>query len=119
MKAFLTGSHVYGTPGSNSDVDLVVMVDDEDFSKVKDLSDSVRTVRFGRLNLILCQSETEFAAWRMTTDRLRKIKKETGVTFDKDAAHVHFEEDRESVGVHYKGDSGENWSPEDSISKLI
>ena len=30
MRAFLTGSQIYGTPTEKSDIDLVVLMDDED-----------------------------------------------------------------------------------------
>lgn len=29
MNAFITGSHAYGTPREDSDIDLVVLVEDE------------------------------------------------------------------------------------------
>lgn len=112
MRGFITGSHAYGRPGPDSDVDLVVMVDEEATMKLQELSEGQRTVRFGKLNLILCYSETEFSAWRMTTDRLKKIKTDTGAIFDKVGAHVEFEKDRQAVGIQYKGDSGEDFLPE-------
>ena len=115
MRAFITGSRAYGKPGPKSDIDLVVMADDEAVAILQEHTEGERTVRFGRLNLILCFSETEFAAWRITTDRLKKLKVETGATFDKVAAHAQFEKDRQTVGVEYKGDSGEDYSPESFI----
>ncbi len=80
--AFITGSHAYGTPTCNSDVDLVIrcsfltrqaltalMVDganvDEDYGV------GVRQISVGRLNLIMCSSDRVFAAWAEGTRRLR------------------------------------------------
>jgi hypothetical protein len=118
MKAFLTGSHVFGRPGPESDIDLCIMVDPILAGKLRDMSESTNTCRFGRLNLILCESDLEFAAWKMSTERLRQIKTATGAIFDKIAAHAEFEKDRVAVGIQYKGDSGENFSPEDRVEKL-
>jgi hypothetical protein len=84
---------------------------------LRDLSDSTRTVRFGKINLILCESDTEFAAWKMTTERLLKIKDETGAIFDKPAAYAEFEKDRVAVGIKYKGNSGEDYSPEEYVPR--
>lgn len=119
MKAFLTGSYVYGTPRPDSDIDLCVRVGTLATSRIlRDLSESVKTVRFGRLNLILCESDTEYAAWKMTTERLMRIATETGQRFDKIAAHEEFEKDRAAVGIQYKGDSGQDYGPEDYVGKM-
>jgi hypothetical protein len=91
------------------------MADGEAAQTLRQFSEGEKTVRFGKLNLILCYSDTEFAAWKMTTDRLKKVKAETGTTFDKVAAHAQFEKDRQAVGVGYKGDSDEDFSPEEFI----
>jgi len=115
MKAFITGSHAYGRPSSKSDIDLVVLADQFAADKLRALSESTKTVRFGRLNIILCFTENEFEAWKTTTDRLSKVHEETGAIYDKVAAHVEFERDRERFGVQYKGDSGEEYSPEETI----
>jgi hypothetical protein len=113
MKAFLTGSHVFGRPGPQSDIDLCILVDPALAAELRDMSESTKTVRFGRLNLILCESDVEFTAWKFTTERLRQVAT-TGAIFDKIAAHAEMEKDRVAVGVQYKGDSGEDFGPEDS-----
>ena len=115
MKAFITGSHAYGRPNSKSDIDLVVFADQSAAKKLRELSDSVKTVRFGNLNIILCFSENEFNAWKTTTDRLAKIHRETGAIFDKIGAHPEFEKDRKTFGAEYHGDSSEDYSPEEVI----
>ena len=118
MKAFITGSHVYGRPTTKSYIDLVVFMDQFAADKLREKSESSTTVRFGRLNIILCFSEDEFNAWKTTTDRLAKMRRETGATFDKVAAHAEFEKDRSVFGVNYNGDSGQEYSPEDGRSVL-
>ena len=78
MRAFLTGSRVYGSPRVTSDVDLVVLVSPETLDQLALLSDGPPgdydspsvSLRFGRLNLI-CVSEPEDAAdWAVGTDML-------------------------------------------------
>jgi hypothetical protein len=116
MKAFLTGSHVFGRPGPQSDIDLCILVDPGLANQLRDMSESTNTVRFGKLNLILCESDLEFATWKMSTERLLQIKNATGAIFDKIAAHDEFEKDRLAVGIQYKGDSGQDYGPEDYVS---
>lgn len=118
MKSFLTGSHVYGRPTAKSNIDLVIMAEDTAISLLQDQSESLgQTIRFGKLNIILCQSQKEYDAWKTTTERLEKVHRETGAIFDKIAAHAEFEKDREKFGIEYKGDSGQDFSPEESIEK--
>lgn len=78
--AFLTGSHAYGTPTADSDVDLVVRVTDaatladlllcaEVATAAKDKPASAvglpqSSYRFGRLNIILCHTDRQYADWR-------------------------------------------------------
>lgn len=105
-EAFVTGSRRYGTPKTArngmilSDIDLVVMVDDEqsfellceagwvdDGSDVDEGQEECRaaTLRFGDLNLILVDRE-RYDAWRDATDELVAIGKP--VTRDQ-AIEVH------------------------------
>lgn len=93
--SFVTGSRRYGTPKTAkdgtilSDIDLVVMVEDEqsfellceagwvdDGSDVDEDQEEGRaaTLRFGDLNLILVDRE-RYAAWRDATDELVAIGK--------------------------------------------
>lgn len=73
MNAFITGSHAYGTPGPESDIDLVVCLDgstdDEHF--LWDNSDNGGSCRFGKLNLITLSPE-KFKAWKAVNDELIK-----------------------------------------------
>lgn len=80
MKAFMTGSHVYGKPTPNSDVDLVIYVDQQTAKRLFSLSDEPQsdaegkysTIMFGRLNLLVCTDETRFASWQKGTEQLCK-----------------------------------------------
>ena len=101
MNAFLTGSEVYGVPNSNSDVDLVIRVDEETAKKLRSLSDTpierngIVIVRFGKLNLILCETDDQLAVWRLgTTALVRKNEKTSS-----EDAHAFFKELRGKVGV--------------------
>ena len=63
--SFITGSRAYGTPMADSDIDLVVRVTSEEFTALNQLADSGlgESLRFGRLNLILCTEDDKYAAW--------------------------------------------------------
>ena len=72
-EAFITGSREYGQPRLDSDIDLVVRVSDETYERLSDLRDDKSTpaIMFGRLNLIACRTDEEFAAWLIATRRTR------------------------------------------------
>lgn len=87
MKSFVTGSHAYGTPHPNSDIDLVVLVSAKDAERLKEQAEAVMQVdgeydaahiglslRFGNLNLICVTDEESFEIWRKGTMRLKKRK---------------------------------------------
>lgn len=75
MKAFLTGSRVYGRVEKDSDIDLVVIVDEQTYYQLKRLSDSDKSIRFGRLNLIACTTELQLAVWKVGTERIVQVGK--------------------------------------------
>jgi hypothetical protein len=103
MNAFITGSEAYGQPNFNSDVDLVIRVDSDTAKRIRCLSDGMKyvpgntnpVVRFGRLNLILCETDEEYAVWRLGTTEL--IKKSTPTA--KEQARQVFRELRARVDV--------------------
>lgn len=76
MLAVLTGSHAYGTPRPDSDVDLVVLVGREGVDKLSELADETgvvscpggqeKSLRFGKLNL----SPARLESWRKATAEL-------------------------------------------------
>lgn len=72
MNAFITGSHAYGTPTEDSDVDLVIRCNDATACRLRELSDDpTGAVRFGKLNLVLCTTDEQAAVWRLGTSALR------------------------------------------------
>lgn len=79
--AFLTGSHVYGTPTEESDVDLVVFMEEREAAKLWGLQDGEKNggvIRFGKLNIIPCSSRERFNDWKRGTEELVKRSKELG-----------------------------------------
>jgi len=69
-EAFITGSHAYGTPTDESDIDLVVWVGGD--AKTL-LAKEGYPIRFGNLNLILVDSEEQWTAWEAGTNALKRI----------------------------------------------
>src|ERR1700731_342638 len=87
LRSFVTGSHAYGIPNEDSDVDLVVLVTEKDMERLMascpDLSDVdkeymsgayTQSLRFGKLNLLVCTDERAFDVWRRGTRLLKKQK---------------------------------------------
>lgn len=77
MRAFATGSRVYGTPKVDSDIDLVIYVDKKTEKLLRKYCDhnkpSDKSIRFGRLNLILVNKMSQWDAWFLGTARLKKL----------------------------------------------
>jgi hypothetical protein len=88
MSAFLTGSQRYGTPCEESDIDLVVPMDEKELDLMVGAcikagieieeneqydEDSV-CLRFGKLNLLLMSDSKKVKAWRNATDKLIEEK---------------------------------------------
>jgi hypothetical protein len=55
---FITGSHAYGTPRPDSDIDLVTLVNPNDRDK---------------LNIIACCSKARFDVWKEGTEKLMAL----------------------------------------------
>jgi hypothetical protein len=80
LKAFLTGSHVYGTPHESSDINLVVFMSQDDLDRLRMLGcdegdeqyddNSIACLRFGKLNLLCVTDAADYGAWRSGTDEL-------------------------------------------------
>ena len=95
MKCFLTGSRCYGIPRDDSDVDIVISVDENDcrdrdmFKEIRNLADEIKeyselsaSFRFGSLNLIVTRDAHQYAAWLEGTAELRgrrPVDRETAV----------------------------------------
>ncbi|WP_406698586.1 nucleotidyltransferase domain-containing protein [Singulisphaera sp. Ch08] len=99
MNAFLTGSHIYGTPHEDSDIDLVVMMPVSQLGRLNELiaedADSEMRyegmkpgacVRFGKLNLIVVTDQDDYRAWQEGTAELTARKP---VTRDEAKAVFH------------------------------
>ena len=66
MKSFITGSHIYGKPTSDSDIDLVIFVDQETKDKLIELSNTGKMpCRFGKLNLIFALFKNQDSLWQL------------------------------------------------------
>lgn len=120
MKAFLTGSYVYGSPTKHSDVDLVIRVDQETFDQLIDLSDAGKLpVKFSDLNLILAETDDKYNAWlyakEKCVERMAALKRK--LTKD-EAIEIH-ETVRAFFNVPYgsesKGDSGYTDEPGNKV----
>ncbi len=94
MKACLTGSRVYGTPRPDSDLDCVILVEDEDdwdllshnqdFTQKKmpsfDMSNTQggycgRSLRYGKMNVsAVLRDKRVYEAWEKGTRFLKAIK---------------------------------------------
>ena len=76
MKPFITGSHAYGTPTAESDIDLVLppMGQTELFKFVLLSDNSEFPIRYGKLNIIVPESKKHFYLWLNCTQELVKKK---------------------------------------------
>lgn len=93
---FITGSHAYGAPTADSDIDLVVFVPSEVRELlVKNSDDKKYPVRYGKLNLILARSLADFKVWEDGTRKLQNL----GTAVTKEFAAKVFEKMREEAGV--------------------
>lgn len=80
MKAFIVGSRSYGTPTDKSDIDLVIycdretqlILDQHTEGTASPFHKQVRQLRFGKLNVIACTTEEQWAAWKLGNERLRE-----------------------------------------------
>lgn len=104
MTAFITGSRAYGTPREDSDIDLVISVSPADSEILWRLTEETTgSVRFGRLNLIICEQEDpektpiKFFTWRRVTDALKALSLIKPVT--RDEAVSAFQ--KEGIGQNY------------------
>lgn len=82
MVGFITGSHAYGVPQPDSDLDVVLSVTPKEwdaFMSITDVTDPgnttspTPTIRTGRLRIVLCSELRlpEYNLWRRGTDDLQ------------------------------------------------
>lgn len=120
MKAFLTGSRVYGSPRGNSDIDLVVFLTPRELEELRQVADSsdedridkkdsdggpqfmngpAASLRFGKLNLICVTDPLAYAVWLNGTKILtREAEKSSGPVL-RPVAIAFFEALRRSAGL--------------------
>lgn len=101
-KAFLTGSRAYGEPTEDSDIDLVILCGEGLHEKLLAESEAKDTVRFGRLNLICCNSKTEYLAWAEATRKMIV----SGRNFSSNEARKVLNKVHEEMGIEFLRKSG-------------
>lgn len=98
-ESFVTGSRVYGTPRPDSDIDLVVLVSEQDLSRLEEMAakindfgspggpnyDDGRSLRFSNLNLLCVTCKKHFDIWKQGTAELKAM---APVTRDKAIEHL-------------------------------
>ena len=92
MKAFITGSHAYGKPHRNSDVDIVILADKGTIDLLEAKSDvGQKPIRFGKLNIIATDNEKRFSIWQKGTNALRNWYHQRGETVSREEATLMFD----------------------------
>lgn len=75
---FLTGSYCYGTPNDKSDIDMVVLCDNKELIQALVMmnegtdnsggpNDNTFSLRFGKLNIIVCLTKNAYCCWNTAT----------------------------------------------------
>lgn len=83
--SFVTGSHAYGKVHKGSDIDLVIRVSAADLERLRQHATNdgrdygvkdgpCVSIRFGKLNLLCCLTDTAYGTWRLGTKKLKKRK---------------------------------------------
>ena len=69
---FITGSRVYGTPTSKSDIDLVLPPMDPRLRQllIENSDNSELPIKYGKLNLIICTLPEQYELWKQGTKEL-------------------------------------------------
>lgn len=120
MKAFITGSQVYGTPNDKSDIDLVVYVTPNELNLLKKFADSddrekpkkgdsdsgpqfgpelSGSLRFGKLNLLCVTDPLAYAVWLNGTKMLTHEVERSSRCVERDVAITLFESLRRAAGL--------------------
>lgn len=101
---FITGSHAYGTPNENSDVDLVVLMDESVMHNIKDLLEIPRIdpktgypnpIYAGNLNIIAVHTDLEYDAWQNATNYLKSRR-----PVSREFAIAYIKEEKRKLRVH-------------------
>lgn len=124
VKAFVTGSRVYGAPTRKSDIDLVVMTTPAQIEALRELADAddplhkptewsdpgpmddvgglTASLKFGNLNLICVTGHIGYGVWLTGTKELAKLAADRGRPVTRDEAVLHFRALREKHGLRRK-----------------
>lgn len=84
---FITGSHAYGSPRDDSDIDLVVWAVGDTRAT---LEAGGYPIRFGKLNLILISDDDQWDIWRLGTQALVKLHKSRKSAVSREEAVAFF-----------------------------
>lgn len=76
MYPFITGSHAYGLPNEDSDIDLVIppIVFSNDLDLLRLNKDGAGVIRYGKLNLIVAPTDEAFRLWQKCNEHLKSMK---------------------------------------------
>jgi hypothetical protein len=104
VKPFLTGSHAYGTPHKDSDIDIVMMIDDADLEEVLGENDEFETkgehsggnpsYLIGNVNFIVVD-KLEYDCWLEATNMM----KSSGHKFNKKEATEIIDKCYDKAGI--------------------
>lgn len=100
MTAFITGSHAYGQPKPDSDIDLVVLLDPntEDGKILQEQAEQKAPLKYGNLNIIPVSTQERYNGWLETTKQLKSIK-EKGVCLTREQAVTYFINNFKAIGI--------------------
>lgn len=84
---FITGSHAYGSPTEDSDIDLVVWAVGDTRAV---LEAGGYPIRFGKLNLILVSDADQWNIWRVGTKALVRLRDSRNSAVSRDEAVAFF-----------------------------
>ena len=90
MLAFITGSRAYGSPRPDSDIDLVIRCNSTVRAALHAMRDNATddspVLRFGRLNIVACLTDDDYAVWKFGTAALEQktpVKRNRAISFFK------------------------------------
>lgn len=86
MTAKICGSWAYGTPTSESDVDVVMQISEDDEAVMRRALDLPEwgTIRIGKLNIIVARTDQQYELW---CRGIEDLKARAPVTRDEAIAH--------------------------------
>lgn len=101
--AFITGSRAYGNPRPDSDIDLVVRMDEATLAILRLLNESGNdnVIRFGNLNIIPALSDADYAVWVVGTKQLIRRKECFGESISRDDAKGLLDNLRSDLGLSH------------------